>query len=403
MTATARARWIVVSATGVLTGLGHGFGAFAVSALLKPLAVDLDTGRGAVSTAIGLGRLVSGLASPLVGRATDRWGTRWISIVGIIVAAIGLLLLGFVRNEFELYIAWSVVFSIGTAIGFTVTLDKLVVTTLSERRGMALAIRFSIAAVVSTFVVPTVSYMVDTVGWRQTSIVWGFVLLAMVAVPLVWFRDQNIQTTSIRPALTDAVPVQRSVLRDRNFWVIGLALAAQAGVTTGLSVHLVSIMTDHGLAATSAGSLFGLMILLSIPVRILSGYVADKFATRILPIVLGLLLVLEALAIASFAWEPGLLSLITLIGAMGVAAGAPTLLVLVLCSKLFGESKFATIQGSLMLMQVPATMVAPMAAGYLYDYTGNYEMVSWGFAAVLLSGGTLVMLLIRTDQVEAGN
>ena len=49
-----RKRWALVTTTGVLTGVGHGFAAFAVSALLKPLALDLETGRGAVSIAIGL-------------------------------------------------------------------------------------------------------------------------------------------------------------------------------------------------------------------------------------------------------------------------------------------------------------------------------------------------------------
>lgn len=394
MTTSAKARWGVVSATGVLTGLGHGFGAFAVSALLKPLALDLDTGRGAISTAIGLGRLVSGLASPLVGHATDRWGTRWVCATGIVVTAIGLMMLAMTNDVYGLYLSWSLVFSAGTAIGFTVTLDKLVVTTLSERRGMALAMRFSIAAVVSTIVVPLVSYMVEALGWRQTSVIWSLVLLSMVLVPLVFFRDRE-RAAAGGPAPRVQSHGLKNVLRDRNFWVIGFALSAQAGVTTGLSVHMVSIMTDHGLEATFAGSLFGLMILLTIPVRVLSGYMADRFGTRLLPVVLGSILVLEAAAIASFAWLPGLVTMLTLVGALGVAAGAPTLLVLVLCSKLFGDQGFATIQGSLMLMQVPATMLAPMAAGYLFDFTGNYELVSWAFALVLLAGGLLVMGCIR--------
>src|SRR5690554_5341689 len=94
-----KTRWGLVSTTGVLTGFGHGFVAFAVSALLKPLALDLDTGRGAVSTAIGLGRLVSGVSSPFVGRITDATGPRWIVAAGMLITALGLFLLGFVQSE----------------------------------------------------------------------------------------------------------------------------------------------------------------------------------------------------------------------------------------------------------------------------------------------------------------
>jgi cyanate permease len=157
------------------------------------------------------------------------------------------------------------------------------------------------------------------------------------------------------------------------------------------------MMTDYGLDATVAGSLFGLMIFLSIPVRLLSGHLADKVETRVLPIILGGLLFLEGIAIASFAIAPSLATMLTLIGALGVAAGAPTLLVLVLSSKLFGERGFATIQGSLMLLQVPGTMLAPIAAGYLFDFTGNYEIVTGVFALLLVFGGTVVALFIRTE------
>ena len=102
MTDTPRARWGLVSTTGVLTGFGHGFAAFAVSALLKPLSVDLDTGRGAISIAIGLGRLIAGLASPTIGRIADARGPRGIVIAGMLTSAVGLFALAFVRNEIQL-------------------------------------------------------------------------------------------------------------------------------------------------------------------------------------------------------------------------------------------------------------------------------------------------------------
>lgn len=153
MTHNRKARWGGAT-TGVLTGFGHGFAAFAVSSLLKPLSVDLDTGRGAFSIAIGLGRLIAGVASPTIGRIADARGPRGIVIAGMIISAVGLFGLGFVQNEVQLYLLWSVVFSIGVAAGFTVALDKLVVASMGKKRGMGLAVRFSISAVVSTLIVP---------------------------------------------------------------------------------------------------------------------------------------------------------------------------------------------------------------------------------------------------------
>lgn len=399
MTQNDKPRWGLVSATGVLTGLGHGFVAFAVSVLLNPLAADLGTGRGVISTAIGLGRLVSGVTSPIIGRITDLFGPRWIVVCGMVLMALGLMALGFVRSELGLYFAWSLLVSAGAAAGFTVALDKLVVATVRGKRGMALAVRFSVAAVVSTLLVPFVTVMVELLGWRITCFVWGGLMLLLIPVPLLWFRQDTVPrpVRPVTPAIAGSSPAAdaglRRVIRQPAYWVIAAAFTAQASVTTGLSVHLVPLMTDYGLDAVLAGGLFGLMILLSVPVRLLSGLVADRVHPRHLPLVLGGLLVIEGIAIGSFALAPGFVTMLVVIAALGIAAGAPTLLVLILCGELFGESHFATVQGSLMLLQVPGTMLAPIIAGYAYDFTGSYVGVIGGFAMLLVSGGVLLALL----------
>lgn len=395
-----KTRWGLVSATGLLTGFGHGFAAFAVSVLLNPLATDLGTGRGVISTAIGLGRLVSGFTSPLVGRITDLFGPRWIVVCGMVVMACGLVALGFVQTEIGLYFAWSLLVSIGVASGFTVALDKLVVATVRGKRGMALAVRFSVAALVSTLLVPIVTLMVEMLGWRTTCIAWGGLLLLLIPIPLIWFRADAISGPVLLP---DSAPEGlssrpagaglRQVIRQPAYWVIAIAFTAQAAVTTGLSVHLVPLMTDYGLDAVLAASLLGGMILLSIPVRLLSGLVADRVRPCLLPLVLGGLLIIEGIAIGSFAVAPGFVTMLVVIAALGIAAGATTLLVLILCGELFGEGSFATVQGSLMLLQVPGTMLAPIIAGFAYDLTGSYVDVVAGFALLLVGGGAILALL----------
>jgi cyanate permease len=160
-------------------------------------------------------------------------------------------------------------------------------------------------------------------------------------------------------------------------------------------------MTDYGVDPVFAGTLFGGMILLSVPVRLLAGHVADKARPAQLPIVLAALLVMEGLAIGSFALAPGFTTMLVVIAALGIAAGAPMVLVLILCNELFGHEGFATVQGNLMMMQVPGTMLAPIIAGYVYDYTGSYVPVVAGFCVLLLLGGASLGLL-RTQMTRKG-
>lgn len=394
MSSSTKRGWGLVTTTGILTGFGHGFVAFAVSALLKPIALDLDTSRGAVSTAIGLGRLASGIASPIVGRATDRSGARGVVAFGMVLTAIGLAALGFVQTEATLYLAWSVLVSAGVAAGFTVALDKLVVGSIREKRGMALAVRFSVAALVSTLLVPFVTVLVDTVGWRNTCFIWALVVLALLPIPLLTFERHIPSKQSRNGAAKPSVGTVRSIVIRPAFWLIAFAFMAQAAVVTGLSVHLVPLMTDNGMTATFAGTLFGGMILLSVPVRLLAGVVADRMTIRVLPILLAALLALEGASIASFALVPSFATMLVVVVALGIGAGAPTLVVLLLCAHLFGEDRFATVQGALMFLQVPGTMVAPIIAGLTHDWTGSYQ-ISVAIFSIALGAAALAMVCVR--------
>jgi MFS family permease len=394
-----RAAWRLITSTGILTGFGHGFVAFAVSALLKPIALDLDTGRGVVSTAIGLGRLASGVVSPLVGRTADRLGSRPVVVVGMVVTALGLVALGFVQQEIELYLAWSLLVSVGVAAGFTVALDKLVISINRERRGMALAVRFSVAAIVATLLVPFVTILVETVGWRNTCFIWAAVVLALLPIPLS-FQTRPLAASAAATTETPTVPPPRLlgvIARHRSFWLIAFAFMAQAAVVTGLSVHLVPLMTDSGFDAPIAGAIFGGMILLSIPARLATGHLADKAPTHILPLLLAGLLAVEALAIGSYAAFPGTPTMLVLIVAQGIGAGAPTLVVLLICAHLFGEESFGSVQGLLMFFQVPGTALAPIVAGLAYDWFGDYRAATAIFAAMLIAA-SIAMGLIRLKE-----
>ena len=400
MTPERRSAWRLVTTTGILTGFGHGFVAFAVSALLKPISLDLETGRGLVSTAIGLGRLASGAVSPLVGRLADRLGPRPVVVAGMILTAIGLCTLGFVQREIELYLAWSLLVSAGVAAGFTVALDKLVISANRDRRGMALAVRFSVAAVVATLLVPFVTILVEAVGWRNTCFIWAAVVLALLPIPLGFERPAR-PATNAEPGLeAPAVPPPRvlgTITRHRAFWLIAFAFMAQAAVVTGLSVHLVPLMTDSGLEAPMAGVIFGGMILLSVPARLAMGHFADRAPPHILPLLLAALLAFEALAIGSYAAFPSFATMLVLIVAQGIGAGAPTLVVLLICAHLFGDETFGSVQGLLMFFQVPGTALAPILAGLAYDWFGDYRGATAIFAATLIAAA-LALVMVRLDH-----
>ena len=76
-----------------------------------------------------------------------------------------------------------------------------------------------------------------------------------------------------------------------------------------------------------------------------------------------------------------------------MAVAIPTLLVLVLVVRIFGERSYGTVQGSLMMMQIPGTLLAPVLAGWSFDALGTYIPAVAGFAVALFFGGAALFLL----------
>lgn len=395
-------KWALVATSGALTGIGHGFVSFAVSALLKPVAADLELGRTVVSAAVGMGRLVGGIAAPIVGQAVDRLSPRWVVATGMVITAIGLAATGMVSNQWWLYVAWSVMVSGGVATAFTVALDKIVVMKVRQGRGLALAVRFSVAGAITTALLPLAGWAIEAIGWRQTCFAWSALVLALVPVPLLMFPAKQTPIVGMRSALpiVVAVPEERAAnslgfsssdglrpaFRSAAYWLVALAFALQAAVNTGMVVHVVPLMTDGGMRPSVAAALVGGLVLMSIPVRLATGHFVDRLSTPKLPVLLGVVIIAEAVAIGSQAIWPSPTSLALLLAALGVSTGAPTLIVLVLVARIFGERNFGAIQGSLMLLHVPGTTMAPVLAGYVFDSTGSYAGAIAVFAAMLLFG-----------------
>ncbi|MEX1216119.1 MFS transporter [Saccharospirillum sp.] len=388
-----------------MTGVGQGFVAFAVSSLVKPIAGDLALGRGTVSMAVGLGRLTSGLVSPLAGYLSDRFGTRLPVLLGMLLLSLGLALMTFIQSATGLVIVWSGIVSAGVALGFMVALDKQVVQSTVHRRGLALAVRFSVVGIVTAILIPVVATMVNRLGWRTTCLVWSAFIFILIPFALALFRgsETTIQTQRASLWLKADNRVSQSGWRElitgRAFLLLGLGFMAQASVNSGLAVHLIPLVTDQGHSDRIAAGMLSSLVLMSIPVRLVTGTLADQLSPRALAIVFGSILITEGLSLVWFANWPTLVGLMAMLIMLAISVGAGTLIVMILVSRIYGEHRFGSVQGTLMLLQVPGTTLAPILTGYAFDLTDSYQLALLGFAGGLLAVG-ISLVIFRSELSE---
>src|SRR5438105_3233768 len=127
--------WFVVAAAFVITFVGFGC-AYTFSAFVESLQRDFVALRGSVSLVFSLaGFLYFGLGI-VSGPLADRWGSRRLAVIGMILTGVGLALAGAARSLTEVYVAYSLGVGLGVGCSYVPVLGA-VQRWFARRRGFA--------------------------------------------------------------------------------------------------------------------------------------------------------------------------------------------------------------------------------------------------------------------------
>ncbi len=169
--------WVVAGfsfMTFISTGIRHAVGPF-----LKPIVEDLGLDRASFSLVIALSLFLYGVFGPLVGLALDRFGARLTASVGTVLLVGSLVLTAQVRTFWEFAIVYGVILPLGLAVTGPVMASGVVARWFNKRRGTALSLLGSASMTGMSLLVPLVTWLILTGGWRTAYIVIaGLVLVA---------------------------------------------------------------------------------------------------------------------------------------------------------------------------------------------------------------------------------
>ncbi len=133
--------WIVVAAFFcVFIWAGYGFYAF--SLFVKPLEADFGWGRGGIMAASAIFFLVTGVASPFIGRLVDRYGAGKVISIGAFVGGLGFILLSLMNSLWYFYGSYIVV-AVGMTAAGPVPATAVVSNWFKKRRGTTIGIMSS--------------------------------------------------------------------------------------------------------------------------------------------------------------------------------------------------------------------------------------------------------------------
>src|SRR3989442_1905779 len=282
--------WWVVAAFSFMTftptGIRHAVGPF-----LKPIVAGLGLGRASCSLVIALSLFLYGVFGPLVGLALDRFGARLTASVGTLVLVLSFVLTASVRSYWDFAVVYGVLLPLGLAVTGPVMASGVVARWFSARRGTALSLLGSASMTGMSLLVPLVTWLILTTGWRTTYVLIAVgVLVGMLPISLWVIRESPESMGLAADGATPSARTTESVARERvsattamqtlAFWQLAGSFFTCGFSMSLLSAHRIPMLTDHGYSPMFASLAFSMLGGSNIGCTVMLGALSDRVWRR---------------------------------------------------------------------------------------------------------------------------
>jgi MFS family permease len=429
--------WWTVLASGLLALWGHGFNAYGISALFKPIAGELGFSRTMTSVASSIGRLEGGLEAPVTGWITDRFGPKWIVFLGTFMISLSLVLMYFIQSLWSFYVVWGLILGTGVNTALSVPLDASISKWFVKKRGVALSIKWVFSGASGMIVLPLIAWLIIVIGWRSACLIGGLVM-GLVGLPMVLLcfktrppeyygllpdgansdeagnfqRDSSLGEPSsflserediIRKGIEYAAEVSElefsiwQALKAPAYWLLVCVQAVHGLVAPAINIHCIAFLTDRGISPLIAAGMQAVMIGCSLPARFIGGFIADRLKKETFRYFVAGAYSLQALGIAIFLLYQTSLTIYIWFVLYGIGMGAAITLNPTMRARYFGRKAFGTIQGTSMMLLTPIGIAAPIYAGWVYDSTGSY-LTAFSMFTILLGVASSILLFVKPPK-----
>jgi MFS family permease len=370
-------------------GIRHGFGLW-----LQPIAVDRGWTRETFSFALAVQNLTWGLAGPLAGAASDRWGAMRVLIVGALLYAAGLAGMAWAATPTAFTLSAGVLMGLAQAgTTYAVVYGVIGRNVAAEKRSWAMGVTAAAGSFGQFLMVPVDSWLIHTTGW-QPALQWlGLLVLVIVPLALLLKEPERAATATNQQSFGEAL---KEAFGHRSFQLLTAGYFVCGFQVVFIGAHLPSYLQDRGMEPQVAVTALSLVGLFNIFGTYGAGMLGQRwlkkdiltgiYALRSVVIVGFILLPLTPASVYVFGALMGLLWLSTVPPTNAIVA------------QIFGVRYMGTLGGIVFLSHQLGSFMGVWLGGRLYDTTGSYDVV-WWLAVGLGVFAALVNLPVRETPI----
>jgi len=386
--------WRVIPALGIAQIISWGSLYYSIAVLASPIQVSLGISQTELFGAFTLGMLISGAASPMVGKLVDERGGRNVLSAGSLVGAAAFLTLSLAQNTLVFLSGWVL-----GGLAMAATLYEPAFATLHQlsrehyRRSVtALTL---IAGFASTAFWPLTSVLEGGLGWRATFAVFGLLHL-LVCLPLHWFTVPRAKAP-VPPKTAEPQPGTNELDgRLASYFWLAAAFSIAMFVMAVVFAHLIEMLKARGISAGDAILIGSIIGPLQVAARIVEfSFARHARATRVGIIAFGLFAVailVLAFAGQSFWWAVAFAIL------FGASNGIMTIVRGTAPAELFGQHQLGSLLGRLARPAFMAKAIAPVLFAALLAHGLPARLAEAGLGLLACVGFISFLIAVRSAK-----
>lgn len=365
-------------------------------------SINTHTGLGlaAVSLAFAFGQLWWGLTQPLAGIVADRYGPGRVLLVGVLLVAIGTMLIPLAGTTTGLILVIGVLAAGGAGMAGPAVLMAAVTRLVApEKRALATGVVNAGGSFGQFVFAPVAQTITSAAGWVAAVQTLG--VLTLLALPAAWaLRAPRL--TAAQAAAAPRIGTRQAVAEawaNPSYRLLALGFTVCGFHVAFLATHLPGVVASCGLApevgAWSLAMLGLFNIVGSIGIGMLMGWRGGRLRMKSL---LSAIYAVRALAVLVFVLAPKTTPVMLVFAAvMGLTFLSTVPPTAGLVARFFGPAHMATLFGLVMVSHQVGGFFGAWLGGKVFEAYGSYNWI-WVADILLAVAAALIHLPIKEQR-----
>jgi MFS family permease len=387
----------------LMAAVGRGMGeTYAV--FLLPLSSEMGWERAGVASVFAAFIVAMGVFSPLSGHLFDRYGARFVYMLGITCLGVGYYLTGSLNALWQFYLCVGVLNGFGAALIWQVPAQSLISRWFDKNLATAISFAYAGYGFGLLAFAPIAQLLIQSHGWRGAYQYFGVAFLCLL--PLVamvpWKRIEQGAPGNPRRTKTGRAKggySLREALGTRVFWAMFIIYFMTSMAIFGVSIQSVTYLIERGFSSLEAAGAFGIAGMLSFAGMFLTGIAADRFGRPLVATISYVLTIIGVCGLASLQLLPEKLLIFAWVIPYGLSMGARGPIITTLMAKLFHGRGLGAIYGMTIMGQGVGAGISAWGGGLIYDLTGGYNLT---FAISIISALFCIALFWLVPEIRYG-